>query len=101
MIDLGSSLDIILLSIFEVVRVPQNKITVRCIVALDFGGNATYTLGFIILDLIIGPMRPTTRFHLIYAYTTYYMLLRRPRISRHRAIPSSYHQCLKAIWKEK
>lgn len=63
----------------------------------DFAGYCTFTLGFVNHDLI---MRTTHLFHVIDSPTAFHLMLRRPWIHRHKVIPSTYHQYLKAIWKE-
>lgn len=60
-----------------------------------------YTVGSISLDLTMGSILVVHRFHVIDSQTSYHLLLGRPWIHRYKAIPSTYHQCLKAIWKRK
>lgn len=64
-------------------------------------GSASFTTGSVNLDQTIGPMQTTIRLHLIDAWTSYHLLLRRPWIHKHKVVPFTYHQCLKAIWKDK
>lgn len=40
-------------------------------------------------------------FQVIDFQTSYHILLARPWIHRNKAMPSTYHQCLKAVWKGK
>lgn len=46
----------------------------------------------------MGLIRDTHRSRVINAQTTYHRLLERLWIHHYKAIPSTYHQCLKAIW---
>lgn len=80
---------------------PWGKIVEQPIEVLSFGGNRSFSLGYIILDLAIGPMQVATQFHMIDVGTFYHLLLGRPWIHKHKAVPSTYHQCLKAIYKDK
>lgn len=52
-IDTGSSLNIISLSVPGEVGVPRDKITRQPIVVSGFRGNCTYTLGFVKLSLTV------------------------------------------------
>lgn len=97
MINLGSSLNIIPLSILGVVGVPQDGIIVQPIEVSSLVGNAMYTLRVINFNMTVGPMRTGTKFDIIDAHASYHLLLERPRIHCHEAIASTYHQGLKVI----
>lgn len=65
----------------------------------SFGGDCTHTLGFVNLDLTVGPLRAAHRFHIINAQMFYHLLLERTWIHHYKAVPLTYLQYLKAIWK--
>lgn len=44
----------------------------------SFGGDRTHMIGFVNLDLTIGPIRAAYRFHIIDAQTSYHLLFERP-----------------------
>lgn len=54
LIDQGFSLNMMPLSKIEVVGIPRSKIFEQLIEVLDYGGNASFILDYINLDLIIG-----------------------------------------------
>lgn len=110
MLDCGSSLNIISLFVLDLVGVPWENITRRPIEVTGFGGDRTHTLGFVNLDLTVKPIRVAHRFHAIDAQMTYrlslqnysmQLMLGRPWIHRYKTILSTYHQFLKAIWKDR
>lgn len=65
MIDQRSSLNIISLPILDAVCVSRDNITRQPIEVLRFGGNYMYALGFVKLNLIVGPIRVVHRYHVI------------------------------------
>lgn len=95
MMDQDSSLNIIFLSTFEALRMPRDKITRQPIEVLGFDGNSTYTLSFVNLDLTRKPMRIKNQFHVIKPLP-HIICYRDPYTHCHKAVPTSYHQCLKA-----
>lgn len=101
MIEKGSSLNIIPLSALDAVGIPRDKITKQLVEVSSFRGKSTYTMGFVNLDLNVGPRRTTHKFYVIDSQTTYFLLLGRLWIHHHKAVPSTYHKCLKTIWKGK
>lgn len=50
------------------------------------------------LDIKVGTVRAAHPFQVIDSRTSYHLLLRRPWIHRNKAVQSTYHQCLKAVW---
>lgn len=66
-----------------------------------FGGYAFVTLGFINVNLTAGPLQVATTFYVNDAHVACQLLLGRSWIHKHNAVPSMYHQYLKAIWKDK
>lgn len=101
MLDPGSLMNIISLSVLDAIGLPLDIITMQPIQGPSFRGNRTYTMGFLNLDLTIGPIQAAHKFHMIDFQTTYHLLLRRPWIHLHKTVPSTDHKCLKSIWKGK
>lgn len=56
MLDLGSWLNIISLSVLDAVGVSQDRITRQPIEVSSFRDNCTYTMVFVNLDLIVEPI---------------------------------------------
>lgn len=59
LIDLGSSINIMLLSMLEVVRIPHSRVIERLIEVLGFRGNTSFTLGSSMPVLLIIAARET------------------------------------------
>lgn len=62
------------------------------------GSLQQYTLGHMSLDLRVGPIRARTLMHVMDDDTLYHVMLCRPWLNVHRAVASTYHQCVKAVW---
>lgn len=66
---------------------PQENI-MRQLIEPSFGGDRTYTIGFVYLDLMVGPIRTAHQFHIIDAQTSYHLLLGQPWMHWYKAILS-------------
>lgn len=71
MLDAGSSLYIISLSILNAVGILRDRITRQPIEPSSFRGNYTYTIGFVNLDLTVGPIPTAHKFHVTDSWTTF------------------------------
>jgi hypothetical protein len=96
--DGGASINIMPMSTLKKVGIPENRIVKSLIGITGFQGDKKESLGYVIVDLAVGPIRTATKFHIIDAQTNYQIILGRSWMHRFAVIPSSYHQCLKAIW---
>lgn len=56
------------------VRAPRDRIMRESIKLSNFGGDYTYTLGFVNLDLAVDPRSAANRFHVINSQTVYHLL---------------------------
>lgn len=56
MLDAGSSLNIISLSVLEDIGIPRESMEKQSFEVPSFGGGRTYTIGSINLDLMVGPI---------------------------------------------
>lgn len=80
--------------------IPSDKIVNQPVKMSSFKGNV-FAIGFINLDMTIRPLRAANSFHIMDAQTSYHLPLKKPWIHKHKAVLSTYHQFLKAIWKGK
>lgn len=101
MLDPGSLLNMISLSVLDAVDLLGDKIIRQSINVSSFRGHSTCTVGFVNLDLKVEPIRATHKFHVIDSQTTYHLLLGRSWIHNHKVVPTTYHQRLEAVWKGK
>lgn len=101
LLDAGSSLIIIQLDVLDDIGVPSEKIQRQPFEISSFNGNRTYTNWF---DKPRSPSRtnpsctslPCDKLSNVLSSFT-----RATLDHRYKALPSTYHQCLKAIWKGK
>ena len=82
-------------STLQAVETPLNRITGTPIEVAGFAGMQEHTIGSIQLVLRVGPIVALTKFHVIDSAVPYHALLGRPRLHRHKLVPSTYHQCVK------
>lgn len=71
----SSLLKTMIFSTLKAVGIPWDTIIEQLIKVLGFRVSASFTLGYISLDLNIGPIQAATQFHVIDAWTSYHMLL--------------------------
>lgn len=57
------------------------------------------TLGHMSLDMRSGPIRAPTLMHVTNGDTSYHIILGHPWLKAHKFVASTYHQCIKAIWR--
>jgi gag-polyprotein putative aspartyl protease len=101
LVDCGASLNLLPLTTFKAAGLSANKVVQRSVRVAGFGQQEQKTLGYILLSLNVGGITAPTRFHIIEANTSYHMILGRPWIHWHKAVPSSYFHCVKLIHRGK
>lgn len=77
MVDVGSSLKIMPLCTLEAMGIPRDRIIKQFTEVSGFGGSASIVVGFIKLDLTIGPVQVANRCHDYRCPTSYCFLLGR------------------------
>lgn len=97
LIDGGSSINVMPLATIEAAGISKDRIVEQIIEIAGFAAEGQATLGHITVDLEVGQIKKPTRFHVINTRPSYHILLGRPWIHKARAVPSSLHQCLKAV----
>ena len=78
LVDIGSCLNLILLSTLQAANVPQQKIQGSPMEVIRFREVTEYTMGHVQLVLRVGPIVALTRFHVVNAEAPYHVLLGRP-----------------------
>lgn len=99
--DGGASLNILPYSTFKAAGIPANHLMKQPITISGFGNHSQQTMGFVQVDLIVGQIRSAAKFHVIDSETSYQALLGRTWMHRYAAVPSTYHQCMKAIYQNR
>ncbi|KAK9932278.1 hypothetical protein M0R45_019524 [Rubus argutus] len=95
LVDTGSSLNIIPLYVLKAARIPQSRIVKSEMKISGFAEADEVSIGYIQLDLRVGPIRSWTKFQVLDVNTSYHALLGRPWLNKHKLVPSTYHQCVK------
>ncbi|EXB68729.1 hypothetical protein L484_024749 [Morus notabilis] len=78
LVDTGSSINIISLSILVVAGVPPSQITKKETSIASFGNGAKTLSGYVQLDLKVGPIHSLTRFCVLNIDVNYRLLLGTP-----------------------
>ncbi|XP_021990920.1 uncharacterized protein LOC110887651 [Helianthus annuus] len=95
LVDNGSSVNIIQLETFKKMDIPQTEITSKSTVLVGFSGEAKNTTGEIKLPVYVEGVNSLQRFCVMDLLSCYNIILGRPWIHDMKAVPSTYHQCVK------
>ncbi|KAH7838078.1 hypothetical protein Vadar_021711 [Vaccinium darrowii] len=90
--DGGASLNIIPYSTFKVAEIPANHLVKQPITISGFGNHGQQTMGFVQMDLVVGKIRSTTKFHVMDSETSYQALLGRTWM-HHSQKPFKFDEC--------
>ena len=58
-------------------------------------------LRYVSFDVRAGPIRAPIVMHVMEGNTSYHIILGRPWLKAYKVVASTYHQCVKAIWRNK
>ena len=75
LVDNGASVNLMPKSIFETLPHGQERLIPHEVMLSGFASNKSKTLGHIMVDLKVGPLRSPTRFHILEEETSYHLLL--------------------------
>ena len=95
LVDIGVSLNLIILRTLEAVGLTGKRILRALMEITGFGGSTKSTEGYVQLALKVGLIVALTRFHVINSEVSYHVPLGCFWLHKHRLIPSTYHQCVK------
>ena len=73
----------------------QDSLTDEGLSLVGFEGNVSWAAGTINLPVIAKPHCTITHFHVLSGSSPYNAIMGRPWIHKIRAVPSTYHQCLR------
>ncbi|KAF8044652.1 hypothetical protein N665_7333s0001 [Sinapis alba] len=100
LIDTGSSVDLIFRQTLEKMMVDLNDIKPSSRALTGFNGSLTSLFGTIRLNVFAGGVNKLVKFSVIDTKTQYNAILGTPLLHMMKAIPSTYHQCVKFPTKE-
>ncbi|XP_074300061.1 uncharacterized protein LOC141631267 [Silene latifolia] len=95
LVDGGSSVNLIMLDVLKAMKIDENQIIKKSNVLVGFSGETKNTLGEIYLPTSVEGVSSYERFGVLDCLSSYNAILGRPWIHNVRAIPSTYHQCVK------
>ena len=95
LIDNGSSVDIIYLTVFQQMKIGKDQLRPIETPLVDFAGTSVYPLGVTSLQIIVGtyPRQATKKvdFLVVDCPSTYNVIVGRPTLNHLRAVTSTYH----------
>ena len=97
LVDNGSSVNLMSYQTFKATGIPEKKLVPHNVPLTTFASSSFSTKGHVNVDLQVGPLRAPTKFYVIDADVSYHILLGRLWIHKNYVVPSTLHQCLKAI----
>ncbi|KAI5338174.1 hypothetical protein L3X38_017445 [Prunus dulcis] len=95
LVDTGSFVNILPLSVLMDASIPLSKIVQSQISISGFGNKRKVTVCYIQINVKVGPIRSLTKFYVVDVDVAYDALLRRPWLNKHKLVVSTYHQCMK------
>ncbi|XP_023749270.1 uncharacterized protein LOC111897549 [Lactuca sativa] len=100
LIDGGSSVNIILVDALKRMNIPESEIVRRSSVLIRFNGETKHIVGEIKLPIYIEVVNSIQCFCVVDTLSSYNVILGRPWIHEMKAVPSTYHQCVKmsTLW---
>ncbi|XP_026433055.1 uncharacterized protein LOC113330463 [Papaver somniferum] len=101
LIDTDIASNVVPLKTLKAAKFQQCKIVLQPIVMTDFEGNKTSSYGYTYLDLKVGLVYSTVKFHVIEKQPDYHMILRRTWLHDNKVVPSTYHQHMKSQLNDK
>ena len=101
MIDTGASTNILPLLIFDALGIPREIIILEPLQVTGIGVLQQSTLGHVSVDLKVGLIRAPTLMHVMEGSTSYHIILGRPWMKAYKVVASTYHQCMKVVWRNK
>ncbi|KAF8116001.1 hypothetical protein N665_0024s0026 [Sinapis alba] len=100
LIDTGSSIDLIFRQTMIKMMVDLKDVKPSSRAFTGFNGSSTQLLGIIHLNVFVGGVSKLVKFSVIDTKTQYNAILGTPWLHMMKAIPSTYHQCVKFPNKE-
>ncbi|XP_074291937.1 uncharacterized protein LOC141618756 [Silene latifolia] len=95
LVDEGSSVNLIMLDVLKAMKISEYQITKKSSVLVGFSGETRSTLGEIYLPAYAEGIASYKRFGVLDCLSSYNAIQGRPWIHNVKAVPSTYHRCIK------
>ncbi|XP_074314118.1 uncharacterized protein LOC141649325 [Silene latifolia] len=95
LVDTGSSVNLIMLKTIENMGFSEKDLQKKTIPLVGFSGETPNSLGEIVIPTYAGGINNQVRYLVIDGPSTYNVIPRRPWLHIMKAVPSTYHQCVK------
>ncbi|XP_074284057.1 uncharacterized protein LOC141608614 [Silene latifolia] len=95
LVDTGSSVNLIMLETLKTMGFDKENLVKKSVPLVGFSGETAHSIGEITIPTYIEGVNKLVRYLIIEGPTTYNVILGRPWLHQMKAIPSTYHQCLK------
>ncbi|XP_074283072.1 uncharacterized protein LOC141607624 [Silene latifolia] len=95
LVDTGSSVNLVMLETIRNIRFSEKDLQKKITLLVGFSRETTHSLGEIIIPTYAGGVNKQLKYLVIDGPSTYNVILRRPWLHLMKAVPSTYHQCVK------
>ncbi|XP_074293746.1 uncharacterized protein LOC141620894 [Silene latifolia] len=95
LVDTGSSVNLIMLETLKTMGFDKENLIKKYVPLVGFSGETAHSVGEITIPTYIEGVNKLVRYLVIEGPTTYNVILGRPWLHQMKAVPSTYHQCLK------
>ena len=99
LIDTGASTNILPLLTFDALGIPIERIIPKPLQVARIEALQQSTLGHVFVDLKVGAIWAPILMHVMEGSTFYHIILGRPWMKAYKVVASTYHLCLKAVWR--
>ncbi|XP_074304070.1 uncharacterized protein LOC141638577 [Silene latifolia] len=95
LVDTGSSVNLIMLETLRIMGFDKENLIKKSVPLVGFSGETAHSVGEITIPTYIEGVNKLARYLVIEGPTTYNLILGRSWLHQMKAVPSTYHQCLK------
>ena len=95
LVDGGSAVNIIMLSVLQVMGIGEDKVVRKSSMLVGFSGESKHSVGEIQLPVYVDGATSLESFCVLDCLSPYNVILGRPWIHNNKVVPSTYHQCVK------
>ncbi|XP_074283398.1 uncharacterized protein LOC141607947 [Silene latifolia] len=97
LVDTGSSVNLIMFETLKIMGFDKENLIKKFVPLVGFSGETAHSVGELNIPMYIEGVNKLVRYLVIEGPTTYNVILGRPWLHQMKAVPSTYHQCLKFL----